>query len=67
VGGHLHRIHRGVYAVGHAGLSPEGRWAAAVKACGPEAVLSHQSAAMLLGLRRVRRMRPEVTVASTGR
>ena len=34
--GRLHRIHRGVYAVGHANVSLEGRWLAAVKACGPE-------------------------------
>jgi very-short-patch-repair endonuclease len=45
--GHLHALHRGVYAVGHLGLSKRGRWLAAVKACGPGAVLSHQSAAQL--------------------
>ena len=43
--GRLHRIHRGVYAVGHRGLSIEGRWMAAVLAGGPRAVLSHRSAA----------------------
>jgi very-short-patch-repair endonuclease len=43
----LTRIHRGVYAVGHAGLSQEGRWMAAVLACGPTAVLSHRSAGVL--------------------
>jgi very-short-patch-repair endonuclease len=43
----LHRIHRGVYAVGHAGISNEGRWMAAVLACGEGAVLSHRSAAAL--------------------
>jgi hypothetical protein len=32
--GRLHRIHRGVYAVGHAALSSEGRWFAAVATCG---------------------------------
>jgi predicted transcriptional regulator of viral defense system len=32
--GRLHRIHRGVYAVGHPGLSIEGEWMAAVLACG---------------------------------
>jgi very-short-patch-repair endonuclease len=36
-----------VYAVGHAGLSNEGRWMAAVLACGEGAVLSHRSAAAL--------------------
>jgi very-short-patch-repair endonuclease len=46
----LHRVHRGVYAVGHPGLSEKGRWMAAVLACGPKAVLSHQSAAVLWGI-----------------
>ena len=32
--GRLHRLHRGVYAVGHANPPREGRWPAAVKACG---------------------------------
>src|SRR5215208_660692 len=45
--GRLHPVHRGVYAVGHAAIGREGRWLAAVKACGPDAVLSHQSAAEL--------------------
>jgi hypothetical protein len=45
--GRLHRIHRGVYAVGHVGISLEGKWVAAVLACGDGAVLSHRSAAAL--------------------
>jgi very-short-patch-repair endonuclease len=45
--GRLHRVRRGVYAVGHRGLSPEGRWLAAVIAHGADAVLSHASAAAL--------------------
>jgi predicted transcriptional regulator of viral defense system len=45
--GRLHRVHRGVYAVGHARLSQHGIWMAAVLACGDGAVLSHQSAAAL--------------------
>lgn len=45
--GRLHRIHQGVYAVGHRGLSLPGRFMAAVLACGPGAVLSHTSAAVL--------------------
>jgi very-short-patch-repair endonuclease len=49
--GWLHRIHRGVYAVGHANVSREGRWMAATLACGPGAVLSHRSAAAHLGIR----------------
>jgi hypothetical protein len=42
------RNHVGVYAVGHRGLSLHGRWMAAVLACGPGALLSHQDAAALL-------------------
>ena len=45
--GRLHRIHRGVYAVGHRAPSWHGRWMAAVLACGDGAVLSHHSAAAL--------------------
>ena len=45
--GRLVRVYRGVFAVGHGGLSQEGRWMAAVKACGGSTVLSHQSAAAL--------------------
>ena len=46
--GRLHRIHRGVYAVGHAALSQEGRWMAAVLGAGPGAALGHLAAATLL-------------------
>lgn len=49
--GRLLRLHRGVYAVGHAQLRPEGRWLAAVLAAGPGAALSHRSAAALHGIR----------------
>lgn len=48
--GRLHRVHRGVYAVGHPRLSDGGRWMAAVLACGGGAVLSHRSAAALWGM-----------------
>ncbi len=44
--GWLHRIHRGVYGVGHS-LSPQGLWMAATLAAGRDAVLSHVSAAAL--------------------
>jgi very-short-patch-repair endonuclease len=47
--GQLHRIHRGVYAVGHRALGQHGHWMAAVLACGEGAVLSHASAAALWG------------------
>jgi hypothetical protein len=46
----LHRVHRGVYALGHGALTMRGRFLAAVKACGEGAVLSHVSAAALWGL-----------------
>jgi hypothetical protein len=48
--GRLHVVHRGVYAVGHRRLSQRGRWMAAVLFGGPEAVLSHRSAAELWGI-----------------
>ncbi|HEX5374856.1 MAG TPA: type IV toxin-antitoxin system AbiEi family antitoxin domain-containing protein [Solirubrobacterales bacterium] len=47
--GRLHPVWRGVYAVGRPQLSRLGRWMAAALACGPEAVLSHDSAAALWG------------------
>jgi very-short-patch-repair endonuclease len=47
----LHRIHPGVYAVGHGLIPKQGWWMAAVLASSPEAVLSHYSAAALWGLR----------------
>jgi hypothetical protein len=50
--GRLHRVHRGVFAVGHRVLGEKGHWMAAVLACGEGAVLSHVSAASLLGLLR---------------
>jgi hypothetical protein len=50
--GRLHRLHRGVYAVGHPVVPREGRWLAAVLRVGPGAVLSHGSAAELWGVRR---------------
>jgi Protein of unknown function (DUF559) len=47
--GNLHPLHRGVYVVGHPNLSMEGRFLAAVKACGDFAALSHFCAACLRG------------------
>jgi very-short-patch-repair endonuclease len=63
--GRLHRIHRGVYAVGHPAPPLEGRFLAAVKACGPGAVLSHYAAAALLGLVLWDERYPQVTVVGT--
>jgi predicted transcriptional regulator of viral defense system/very-short-patch-repair endonuclease len=51
--GKLHRIHRGVYAVGHEALSWEGRLVAAVLANEP-AVVSHKTAAWIWELLRWR-------------
>ena len=48
--GWLHRLHRSVFAVGHEGLTRNGRFMAAVLACGQGAALSHFSAAVLWGL-----------------
>lgn len=60
--GRLHPIHTGVYAVGHANLTLEGRLLAAVRACGRRAVLSHFSAAALWGIVPWEERHPEVTV-----
>jgi Transcriptional regulator, AbiEi antitoxin/REase_MTES_1575 len=48
--GRLHRLHRGVYAVGHTRLTQQGHCLAAVLACGRGALLSHDSAAWLWGI-----------------
>jgi putative AbiEi antitoxin of type IV toxin-antitoxin system/uncharacterized protein DUF559 len=50
--GALHRIHRGVYSVGHASLSRFGEFLAAVLAAGPGAALSHDSCGELFEVRR---------------
>jgi hypothetical protein len=60
--GRLHRIHRGVYALGRPSLTAHGRWMGAALACGPGAALSHRSAAALVGLRPSASVRIEVTV-----
>jgi very-short-patch-repair endonuclease len=59
--GRLHRIHQGVYAVGHTATSPNQQRMAAVLACGPDAVLSHRSAAALWGIRQSSGTRIDVT------
>jgi Transcriptional regulator, AbiEi antitoxin/Protein of unknown function (DUF559) len=60
--GLLHRVHRGVYAVGRADLAPRGHWMAAVLACGEGAVLSHLQAAALHGIRQTAAARIHVTI-----
>lgn len=64
--GRLHRIRRGVYAVGRPQLSARGRWMAAVLSCGLDAVLSYGSAAALWGIG-VERGRIEITVGISSR
>jgi very-short-patch-repair endonuclease len=63
--GRLHRLHRGVYAVGHTHLGFEARLLAASMACGPTAAVSHFSAAALLGFVEPDGRYPEVTVVGT--
>jgi hypothetical protein len=73
--GRLHRVWRGVFAVGRPALTPYGRWMAATLTCGPESVLSHRCAAALLEIladpsapievsipARMRRSRPGIQV-----
>ena len=60
--GWLCRRHRGVYAVGRAPLSREGRWMAAVLACGDCARLSFGSAGALWEIRATTATRVDVTV-----
>ena len=57
---------RGVYAVGHAAVTREGRWLAAVLAAGRGAVLSHRDAAALWGLADYAGAAIEMTVPGTG-
>jgi very-short-patch-repair endonuclease len=65
--GRLHRLHAGVYAVGHRMTSREGKWIAAVLASGPEAVLSHWSAAALWMIRPNSRSIVDVTTPRKSR
>jgi len=64
--GRLHRVHKGVYAVGRPDLPRRGRCLAAVLACGKGAVLSHASAAWLWGLRPELPATIDVTAPSRG-
>jgi predicted transcriptional regulator of viral defense system len=63
----LRRIHRGVYAVGHAELSPHGRCRAALLAFGDNAILSHRSGAWLWGLLPAIAAEIDVLLPGTGR
>ncbi|MEA2124543.1 MAG: hypothetical protein QOI80_1325 [Solirubrobacteraceae bacterium] len=65
--GKLHRVHHGVYAVGHLAPSRVGDWHAAVLACGPKAVLSHRCAATAFGIRDGVGPRIDVTIPADKR
>ncbi len=54
--GHLHRLHHGVYAVGHPNVSRQGRWLAGILATGAEAAAGYGMAARIMGLDRSRRV-----------
>lgn len=60
--GALHRIHRGVYAVGHPRLSRDGLLLAAVFGAGRGAVVSHRDAAGLYGIRPANHRDVELTL-----
>ncbi|TMK75799.1 MAG: hypothetical protein E6G49_00725 [Actinobacteria bacterium] len=62
--GRLHPVRAGVYAVGRPDLTRAGEWMAAVLSCGPDAVLSHGSAAALWRLAADGERRIHVTVPS---
>lgn len=62
--GALHRLHRGVYLVGHAVQVPGARELAAVLACGDGALVSHRSAALMWGLTDVAGGKVEVSVVA---
>ena len=76
--GQMHRVHRGVYALGHRALSPESRWMAAVLALGDGphgggsvlehwgAAVSHRSALSLWSLLSVSRGPSDVIVKGDG-
>ncbi len=65
--GSLLRVYPGIYRVGHRAASVEAQYMAAVKACGPGAVLSGRAAAYLLGILKGRVPPPEVTAPTERR
>ena len=62
--GWLHRMHRGVFAVGHPPLTREARWMGGVLACGEGAGLSHACATALWEIRPYTGIYIDVTVPS---
>jgi very-short-patch-repair endonuclease len=64
--GWLHVVFRGAYAVGHKRITWRGRLRAAVLSCGPNALISHRTAAALHNLRRGGGGKIHVTVPGGG-
>jgi very-short-patch-repair endonuclease/predicted transcriptional regulator of viral defense system len=64
--GRLHRLHRGVYAVGHPILTANGHRMAAVLSCGSGAVLTYASAAALWEIRPTQATKIDVSVRGRG-
>lgn len=65
--GRLIRVYAGVYAVGHVPTLPQDRAVGALLACGPGAVLSHGSAAVIWGIFRRWELPFEVTAPTVRR
>jgi hypothetical protein len=64
--GHLHRLHQGVYAVGHRKLTRDGWLTAALLTVGIGSFLSHLTAAALHGLRTLNLRQIHVTSIGPG-
>ncbi|MGI8512025.1 MAG: type IV toxin-antitoxin system AbiEi family antitoxin domain-containing protein [Solirubrobacteraceae bacterium] len=60
--GRLHRLHPGVYALGHRRLRREGHWMAAALAAAPGGAVSHWNAGAIHGITRRNPERVHVTV-----
>lgn len=65
--GRLHRVRRGVYAVGRPELTRYGALMADVLSCGPGAVSSHESAAAVFQIRRWGKGPTEISVPAANR
>jgi very-short-patch-repair endonuclease/predicted transcriptional regulator of viral defense system len=66
ISGWLRQVFRGAYAVGHRRISWRGRLRAATLACGPNALISHRTAAALHNLKRGGGGKIHVTVPGGG-
>ena len=65
--GWLRPLHRRVFSVGITELSKLGRWMGAVLACGPDALLSHQSAVELWEIRKAGPGPIEITLTTASK